>query len=123
MMMAVAVVMMISTLGRECSREREKSAKENKSKGYTKYRDLKTQQQKYLSEEEEAAEGTSGEEDEDDDDDRGDGEVDAIHLRRELILKEGQARVPQSTGRQRAEQQQTADNNRHVCSARCLPVD
>ena len=60
MAMTTVVVMMISTLGRECSRKREKSAKENKSTGYTKYRDLKTQQQKYLSEEEEVAEGTLG---------------------------------------------------------------
>ncbi len=72
MMMAVAVVM-ISTGQTVLQRGREKSAKENKSKGYTKYQDLKTQQQKYLSEEEEVAEGTSGEEDEDEDDDGGDG--------------------------------------------------
>ena len=47
------------------------------------------------------------------------GEVRMTSLPEELmILKEGQARVPQSTGRHRAEQQQTADNNsrRLLCS-------
>ncbi len=72
----VVVVVVISTGLRVLQSEREMSAKENKSKGYTKYRDLKTQQ-KYLSEEEEVAEGTSVEEDEDEDedDDPGDGVI------------------------------------------------